>query len=163
MIRDEKLELIYESIINASTSKIIDPKYTFSIDEFLKIGCFADILEINIKKEDTIPFIFLTAKADRSDVRKGMELGADDYVTKPFDDVELLAAVETRLKKSSLMSASQFTQNQDGFDHFIRQVKSMEEFAKVDAADRDSARKMQIANRSVMPSVLSIKIGRAHV
>ena len=49
-----------------------------------------------------IPFIFLTAEADRSDVRKGMELGADDYVTKPFDDLELLAAVDTRLKKSSL-------------------------------------------------------------
>ena len=83
-----------------------------------------------------IPFIFLTAKADRSDVRKGMELGADDYVTKPFDDVELLAAVETRLKKSSFMASAQFTQAQDGFDHFIRQVKTMEEFAKVDVNTR---------------------------
>lgn len=45
------------------------------------------------------PFIFLTAKAERHDVRKGMQLGADDYLTKPFDDAELLAAIETRLKK----------------------------------------------------------------
>lgn len=45
------------------------------------------------------PFIFLTAKAERLDVRKGMELGADDYLTKPFDDTELLGAVESRLKK----------------------------------------------------------------
>lgn len=46
-----------------------------------------------------IPFVFLTAKADRVDLRKAMEMGADDYLTKPFDDVELLNAIESRLKK----------------------------------------------------------------
>lgn len=46
-----------------------------------------------------IPFIFLTAKADRVDFRKGMEMGADDYLTKPFDDIELLNAIESRIKK----------------------------------------------------------------
>lgn len=45
------------------------------------------------------PFIFLTAKAERADMRKAMEMGADDYLTKPFDDIELLNAIETRLKK----------------------------------------------------------------
>jgi len=47
----------------------------------------------------TIPFIFLTAKTERTEVRKGMEMGADDYLTKPFGDVELLNAIECRLKK----------------------------------------------------------------
>ncbi len=46
-----------------------------------------------------IPFIFITAKADKADYRKGMGMGADDYITKPFDDIELLKAVEVRLKK----------------------------------------------------------------
>ena len=46
-----------------------------------------------------IPFIFLTAKAERVDLRKGMEMGADDYLTKPFDDMELLNAIESRLKR----------------------------------------------------------------
>lgn len=46
-----------------------------------------------------IPFIFLTARAERSDLRKGMDLGADDYLTKPFGDMELLNAIEGRLKK----------------------------------------------------------------
>lgn len=50
-----------------------------------------------------IPFIFLTAKSERSDFRKGMEMGADDYITKPFTDIELLNAVESRLKKVALM------------------------------------------------------------
>lgn len=48
----------------------------------------------------SIPFIFLTAKTDRADMRQGMEMGADDYLTKPFQEVELLKAIEARLKKS---------------------------------------------------------------
>ena len=59
-----------------------------------------------IHKNDTIkntPFIFLTAKTERSDFRKGMELGADDYITKPFDGTELLNAVDSRLKKLALL------------------------------------------------------------
>jgi CRP-like cAMP-binding protein len=53
------------------------------------------------KRPETIavPFIFLTAKAEHFDRRKGMDMGADDYLTKPFDDMELLAAIESRLKK----------------------------------------------------------------
>ncbi|HWB25703.1 MAG TPA: response regulator [Chitinophagaceae bacterium] len=47
-----------------------------------------------------IPFIFLTAKVDRADFRRGMEMGADDYITKPFSGTELLNAVEGRLKKA---------------------------------------------------------------
>ncbi|MDM8175322.1 MULTISPECIES: response regulator [Olivibacter] len=50
----------------------------------------------------SIPFIFLTAKAERADMRKAMEMGADDYLTKPFDDVELLNAIETRLRKKEI-------------------------------------------------------------
>jgi len=48
-----------------------------------------------------IPFIFLTAKTERLDIRKGMEMGADDYLTKPFDDIELLNAIECRLNKQN--------------------------------------------------------------
>lgn len=45
------------------------------------------------------PFIFLSAKTDNEDVRRGMGIGADDYITKPFDDLSLLEAIEVRLKK----------------------------------------------------------------
>jgi len=46
-----------------------------------------------------IPFIFLTAKSERDDMRLGMELGADDYLTKPFTPMELLSSIRARLKK----------------------------------------------------------------
>ena len=64
------------------------------------------VLHLIRKNEDTehIPFIFLTAKTERNDFRKGMEMGADDYITKPFEDIELLNAVEIRLKKSSILN-----------------------------------------------------------
>jgi CRP-like cAMP-binding protein len=51
-----------------------------------------------------IPFVFLTAKTDRADQRKGMEMGADDYITKPFEEIELLNAIESRLKKLESLS-----------------------------------------------------------
>jgi len=53
----------------------------------------------------TIPFIFLTARADKSDLRQGMNLGADDYLTKPFTQRELLDAISVRLRKHTQVSA----------------------------------------------------------
>ena len=54
---------------------------------------------------DTIPFIFLTARSDHNDFRRAMELGADDYLTKPFDGTKLLSAVEKRLNKRAKQMA----------------------------------------------------------
>jgi CheY-like chemotaxis protein len=51
---------------------------------------------------ENIPLIFLTAKGDRNDLRKGMALGADDYIPKPYEERELLNAVNTGLKKIAL-------------------------------------------------------------
>ena len=47
----------------------------------------------------SLPFIFLTAKAEKQDFRKGMSMGADDYITKPFEEMDLLGAIERRLSK----------------------------------------------------------------
>lgn len=55
----------------------------------------------------TIPLIFMTGKADRTNLRTGMELGADDYLTKPFTPVELLRAVATQLQKRSTITQQQ--------------------------------------------------------
>lgn len=63
------------------------------------------VLENLAKDQSTqaIPFIFLSAKTERKDVRKGMELGADDYITKPFEEAELVGAIESRLARASIL------------------------------------------------------------
>jgi two-component system alkaline phosphatase synthesis response regulator PhoP len=52
----------------------------------------------------TIPLIFLTARVERSDQRQGMNLGADDYLTKPFEPDELLMTIESRLKRQETVA-----------------------------------------------------------
>ncbi|HEY6064388.1 MAG TPA: response regulator [Chitinophagaceae bacterium] len=82
-----------------------------------------------IHKNDTlknIPFIFLTAKAERSDFRKGMELGADDYITKPFNGTELLNAVDSRLKKIDLLK-QELTPGLEGLSHLMQASQSKTE------------------------------------
>jgi CRP/FNR family cyclic AMP-dependent transcriptional regulator len=71
-----------------------------------------------------IPFIFLTAKSERSDLRKGMEMGADDYITKPFTDIELLNAIESRLKKNDLVKNS-YTPDEKGVNNLLQDVKGL--------------------------------------
>lgn len=90
------------------------------------------VLHILSKKPETadIPFIFLTAKADKSDFRKGMNLGADDYITKPFEDVELLDAIETRLRKSDRLKKS-FDKTAAGLNSFINEAKGYEALRKL--------------------------------
>ena len=83
------------------------------------------LLSKNVKTS-SIPFIFLTAKSERGDFRKGMEMGADDYITKPFDDIELLKAVESRLKKSEALK-SDYTRDEKGINTFLDEAKSLQE------------------------------------
>ncbi|WP_028665470.1 response regulator [Runella zeae] len=78
----------------------------------------------------SIPFIFLTAKAEKTDYRKGMTLGADDYLTKPYDDVELLSAVETRLRKNDLLK-TEYSRTEEGLYEFLDEVKSFESLKKL--------------------------------
>jgi len=82
------------------------------------------VLHMLRKNENTqaIPFIFLTAKTERSYFRKGMEMGADDYVTKPFEDIELLNAIEIRLKKAEILG-NKYASSQQGLSQFIKDVK----------------------------------------
>jgi CRP/FNR family cyclic AMP-dependent transcriptional regulator len=81
------------------------------------------------------PFIFLSAMAERSEVRKGMELGADDYITKPCSGTELLNAIESRLKKADL-AKQQLPPGLNGVNTLIQTIsgnKALKELVK----DRD--------------------------
>lgn len=73
------------------------------------------------RKTVGIPFIFLSAKADRSDVRKGMNLGADDYLTKPFEEHELLEAITSRLRRHDFLQR-EFSRDLQGVTEFIEQA-----------------------------------------
>lgn len=82
----------------------------------------------------SIPFIFLTAKAEKADLRKGMSMGADDYLTKPFEEMELLNAVEARLRKSDVFR-KEFTKNIELLSEFLAQARGLEELSRL-SADR---------------------------
>lgn len=70
------------------------------------------------KSTSSIPFIFITAKSERSEIRKGMESGADDYIVKPFKDTELVNAVSARLKKKQAVT-------------FVKQSKTADTTSKI--------------------------------
>lgn len=90
------------------------------------------VLNILSKKSSTadIPFVFLTAKTEKSDFRRGMNLGADDYVTKPFYKDELLTVIETRLRKSEQIR-KKFDRTENGLSAFINEAKGYEELKKL--------------------------------
>jgi len=72
-------------------------------------------------KTASIPFIFITAKTERADMRKGMEMGADDYLTKPFDDIELFKAIESRFKKKT--SAAGFGASSGNLETVLEELR----------------------------------------
>lgn len=67
----------------------------------------------------TIPFIFLTAKGEKNDVRSGMNLGADDYLTKPVSKADLLNAVQSRLERQAQQSQPVFDPNFDSHEPLL--------------------------------------------
>ncbi|MFN8397757.1 MAG: response regulator, partial [Bacteroidia bacterium] len=81
-----------------------------------------------------IPFIFLTAKADKSEIRKGMNLGADDYLTKPYEEMELLDAIESRFRRSEIVRRD-FTNDLPGLTAFLDEARGKEALQKL-SADR---------------------------
>lgn len=89
------------------------------------------MLRKNLSTQNT-PFIFLTAKSERADFRKGMESGADDYITKPFNGTELLNAVEGRLKKAELLK--------NEYSPDLRGLQQLQQTAGVSVASLTQAR-----------------------
>lgn len=110
-----------------------------------------------INKNDelkSIPFIFLTAKTERGDFRKGMELGADDYITKPFTDIELMTAIESRLKKVKVLREGQSASNSlvDFYDE-IQNEDALEQLTKTEQLS-DFKKKQRIYAEGSYPHCL---------
>lgn len=83
------------------------------------------------EKSKYIPFIFLSSKSNYIERRKGMELGADDYLTKPFDESELLTAIEIRLKKASQKEASHTSVFSYSENNSFAKVKNLKELIEI--------------------------------
>ncbi len=125
----EILELAMYNVFTASNGKegvekAIDVKPDLIIcDIMMPILDGYGVLH-TIQKNESIkntPFIFLTAKESKADFRKGMELGADDYITKPFDGTELLNAIDRRLKKIDSLK-KEYTSDLNGINQLQQDI-----------------------------------------
>jgi len=80
------------------------------------------VLEALRKDEETasIPFIFLTAKGEKADLRSGMNLGADDYLTKPVAKADLLHAIAARLRRSEQQAQREFKPDFTSYEPLLK-------------------------------------------
>jgi len=85
----------------------------------------------------SIPFIFLTAKTDRADMRLGMNLGADDYLTKPFEEKELLKVIACRMKKNDFIK-KEIAKNLEGINTFLEEAS---QYIDLESLSQDHALK----------------------
>jgi CRP-like cAMP-binding protein len=102
-----------------------------------------------------IPFIFLTAKSEKIDFRKGMNMGADDYLTKPFEDTELLDAIESRIKKREIINTD-YAQTYEGINEFITDARAMAKLQDLsnDRKKREYSKKSEIFRKGDLPNYL---------
>ena len=116
-----------------------------------------EVLHMLSKDDNTagIPFIFLTAKSENADFRKGMNLGADDYITKPFEEMDLLNAVESRLKRTETFR-KEYQSTLEGLHEFMDQVSGLEELEKLssDKKIRHYRKKENLYHESDYPNGL---------
>jgi len=130
----ELLELADYEVVTAENGKIgIELAKTINPDIILCDIMMPEldgygVINILSKKPETsiIPFIFLSAKSDKIDLRKGMNLGADDYITKPFHETELIEAIETRLTRHDKMKKT-FSGGIDELNDFMTEAKGFKD------------------------------------
>ena len=173
----EILELANYKVLQAEDGKVGVEKANSNHIDLIICDIMMPVLDgygvIHLLSKNTktaaIPFIFLTAKSERGDFRKGMEMGADDYITKPFDDIELLKAVESRLKKAEALK-SDYTRDEAGINTFLDEAKSLQELKNLsDSAKVKTYKKKELiytegnnANYLYLLQKGKIKAFRAH-
>lgn len=136
MIREntaEILELAGYAVLTAENGKIGSELALHTPPDLVVCDIMMPVLDgygvLNIFKQQpalaNVPFIFLTAKTERVDLRKGMDLGADDYLTKPFEEAELLSAIESRLNRFRQLQASYNLLAPAGLSKFLDDAKAV--------------------------------------
>lgn len=114
-----------------------------------------------IKKFDkNTPIIFLTAKNLREDILRGYQIGADDYITKPFDTELLLYKIKAILQRSSSLEdeeQEQFKLSNTFFDSVLRQLKVGDEEHKLSPKENDLLKLLCVHRNDFMPRGLALR------
>lgn len=115
----ELLELSGYHVITASNGKLGIDKAKDMLPDIIVSDIMMPVIDgygvLETLSKDVrtkyIPFIFLSAKTERQDIRKGMDMGADDYITKPFGEDELVSAIESRIAKAAILKDEREDEN----------------------------------------------------
>lgn len=134
----EILELAGYEVIIAKNGKQGVERATLDLPDLIlcdimmpELDGYGVLFLLNKNQETTtIPFVFITSKSERLDMRKGMEMGADDYLTKPFGRLELLNAIETRLKKKDLQH-NLYSKSLEKLDHLVSKNEGLTALKKI--------------------------------
>ena len=110
----EILQLANYEVITAKNGKAGLEKTTFFKPDLIICDILMPeldgygVLQIMMRNKSLqrIPVIFMSAKTKHEDIRRGMDLGASDYITKPFEESELLSAIASRLKRKEIMESA---------------------------------------------------------
>ena len=100
-------EVAFDTSGEGISKKILDSSISLILLDVMLPGKDGLTLAREVRELSNIPIIFLTAKADLSDKVKGLEIGADDYITKPFEEKELLARVHSVIRRAKLETYNQ--------------------------------------------------------
>ena len=138
----ELLELSHYKVITAANGKMGIQEAKKNLPDIIVCDIMMpevdgyEVLQNIVANENTkhIPFIFLSAKTEHKDIRKGMDMGADDYLTKPFDDEELVSAIESRLAKVAIMldNRNQAVQTAPKIEGHLRSLNDLRSFFKAE-------------------------------
>jgi DNA-binding response OmpR family regulator len=104
ILRDEGYRVLHSGRADTALSNLRESKPDLIISDVMMPGMSGFSFYRQVRAEPHwahIPFIFLTARGQPTDVRIGMGLGADDYLTKPFEPEDLLIAVQVRLQRAA--------------------------------------------------------------
>ena len=110
----------------------------------------------------TIPFIFLTAKVETEDRRKGMRMGADDYLTKPFDESDLLLTVENRIRKNEMLKAN-YRPKPAGLADLVNDAVSEEEVLSSNLPEKFNSGQQLFSEGSVARHIFYLNSGNVKV
>lgn len=133
----ELLELSNYKAITASNGKIGIDKALQDVPDLIicdimmpEIDGYGVLESLALQdKTKHIPFIFLSAKTKHKEIRKGMNMGADDYLTKPFEEEELLGAVESRLAKANLFTEKEPEVNgEEQQENIVQNLEELRDF-----------------------------------